>query len=209
MRVAAVAARASRQRAEQVDLGEEFNEIARAHRARLHEVLVRVACEPGAHEDVEYVVNVMFGFAKRKTGVPREDACEVGMAAMAVFVPRGEKLRVGTAARANHVVYAATGWVEAVPGQRVARDRRHGPQTRKRAPEPVTGGHMRCVQRARLAREEALREIVRVPEIEIADLRALDADDAKDVSGRHAERAGLAPRTMVSEIFVSSRRTAS
>src|SRR3954467_1596002 len=53
---------------------------------------------------------------------------------------------------------------------------------------------MRCVQRARLAREEALREIVRVPEIEIADLRALDADDAKDVSGRRAEGARLPRR---------------
>ena len=52
MRRAAIAARACRQRAEEIDIGKKFDVVTRAHRARLHEVFVRVAGEAGAHEDV-------------------------------------------------------------------------------------------------------------------------------------------------------------
>jgi muconolactone delta-isomerase len=47
---------------------------------------------------------------------------------------------------------------------------------------------------ARLAREEALGEIVRVPEIEIADLGTFDADDPKELSTQHPESPGVAWR---------------
>ena len=53
---------------------------------------------------------------------------------------------------------------------------------------------MRAVQRPRLAAEEALGEIVRIPEIEVADLRAFDADDAEELPARHAKGAGIAGR---------------
>ena len=43
------------------------------------------------------------------------------------------------------------------------------------------------MQRAGLAAEEALGEVVPVPEVEIADLWPLDADDTEEVAGRHAE----------------------
>src|ERR1044072_3335559 len=114
------------------------------------------------------------------------------MAAMVILGPGGQELRVGMAARADHVVHAAAVRIETVPGERVVGDRRHGPQMRERAPEPVAGAHMRGVQRARLAGEEALRKIVRTPQVEIADLRTLDADDPEDVTGRHFEGARLA-----------------
>src|SRR5206468_3117991 len=42
--------------------------------------------------------------------------------------------------------------------------------------------------------EEALREIVRVPQIEVADLRAFDGNDAKQMAGRHGEGARIARR---------------
>jgi hypothetical protein len=42
---------------------------------------------------------------------------------------------------------------------------------------------MRAMERPRLAAEEALGKIVRVPEIEIADLRAFDADDTDELAG--------------------------
>src|SRR5262245_29430537 len=48
------------------------------------------------------------------------------------------------------------------------------------------------VQRAGLAAEEALPEIVRVPQIEIADLRAFYADDAEEMAGGNFERFGVA-----------------
>ena len=50
------------------------------------------------------------------------------------------------------------------------------------------------VQRAGLAGEEAFAKVVRVPQVQIADLRALDADNAKQMPGRHAERARVARR---------------
>src|SRR5688572_21079673 len=63
MRRAAVPAWARRERAEQVDLGEELDEIARPHRTRLHEILMRVAREARAHEDVQHVVDHEFRLA--------------------------------------------------------------------------------------------------------------------------------------------------
>ena len=64
MACAAIAARAGRQRADEVDLGEEFDEIARPDRARLHEVAMLVAGEAGAHEDVQDVMDVRLGLAE-------------------------------------------------------------------------------------------------------------------------------------------------
>ena len=50
------------------------------------------------------------------------------------------------------------------------------------------------MQGAGLAAVEPLAEIVCVPEIEIADLGALDADDPEHVTGRHLEGLGIARR---------------
>ena len=50
---------------------------------------------------------------------------------------------------------------------------------------------MRRMKRPRLAAKEALGEIGGVPQIEVADLRALDADDAEKMPGRNVERAPL------------------
>lgn len=48
------------------------------------------------------------------------------------------------------------------------------------------------MERAGLAAEEALGQIDGVPQIEVADLWALDADDAKDVPRRRIESASFA-----------------
>ena len=53
---------------------------------------------------------------------------------------------------------------------------------------------MRCIKRPRLAAEEPFGEIARAPQIEVADLRPLDADDAKEMPRRNVERASLARR---------------
>jgi hypothetical protein len=54
---AAVAAGAGRERNQQINLGEEFDEIAGPNGACLHEVLMRVARLASAHEYVHHVVN--------------------------------------------------------------------------------------------------------------------------------------------------------
>src|SRR6202042_1474206 len=59
---------------------------------------------------------------------------------------------------------------------------------------PGSGGDVRRIEGARLAAEEALGEIGGVPQVEVADLRALDADDAEKMPGGNVERAPLARR---------------
>ncbi len=56
---AAITAGASRRSAEQVDLGEELNEVSGPHGACLHEILVGVLREASAHEDVEHIMDLM------------------------------------------------------------------------------------------------------------------------------------------------------
>src|SRR5438067_5595052 len=47
------------------------------------------------------------------------------------------------------------------------------------------------VQSPRLAAVEALGQVMRIPQVEVPDLRALDADNAEERSGRHLECLGL------------------
>jgi hypothetical protein len=63
---AAVAAGAGRERNQQINLGEEFDEIAGPNGACLHEVLMRVARIASAHEYVHHVVNVKLSFFERQ-----------------------------------------------------------------------------------------------------------------------------------------------
>ena len=113
---------------------------------------------------------------------------------MVILGPLQQQVGVRIAARADHVVHTGTVLVPAVPVERVVRDRRHRAQARQRAPHPVAGGQVRRVQRPRLAAEEALRQVVRVPQVKVADLRAFDADDAEELSRGHAECPRLARR---------------
>jgi len=56
---------ASRERNQQINLGEKFDEIAGPHRAWFHEVLMRIVRITSAHEYVHHVVNMKFSFVKR------------------------------------------------------------------------------------------------------------------------------------------------
>src|SRR5215471_3407802 len=53
---------------------------------------------------------------------------------------------------------------------------------------------MRRMQSPRLAAVETLSQVMRVPEIEVADVRALDAHNAEEVSRRHLECRGVPRR---------------
>mmetsp|Transcript_99527 Transcript_99527/g.310083 ORF Transcript_99527/g.310083 Transcript_99527/m.310083 type:complete len:316 (+) Transcript_99527:92-1039(+) len=209
VRCAAVATRARGQQAEEVDLCEEFEEVARAHGRRLHEVLVRVPAEASAHEDVEDVMDEELRLCNacdprtrppaREAGATRalaalraqQCAQQVRVAAAVIVGAPQHRIGVGVAARANDVVHTGTVPVIAIPIQRVVRDGRHRPQVRQRRPEPVARRDVRRMQLARLAREEALREVVRVIQVEVADLRALAGHDAEELPGAHLESAGV------------------
>src|ERR1700716_4199471 len=70
----------------------------------------------------------------------------------------------------------------------------HRTQLRERAPKPVTSAEMCRVQSPRLATVEALSQVMRVPEVEVADLRALYAPYSEEVSCRHLECPGIPGR---------------
>src|SRR5215469_12658827 len=53
---------------------------------------------------------------------------------------------------------------------------------------------MRRMQSPRLATVKTLTQVMRVPKIEVADLRALDAHNAKEVSRGHLECLGVPRR---------------
>jgi len=55
-----VTARACRKSTQQIDLGKELDEVSWPHRARLHEVLMRVPSESAAHEDIQNIMDVSF-----------------------------------------------------------------------------------------------------------------------------------------------------
>ena len=64
-RGAAVAAGTGRERNQQINLGEKFDEIAGPNGACFHEVLMRVARITSAHEYVHHVMNMNLSFFER------------------------------------------------------------------------------------------------------------------------------------------------
>ena len=103
------------------------------------------------------------------------------MTAVVIVATRQQVIGVGIAAGADHVVNAGAVLVDAVPVQGVEGDRGHGAQVWKSAPQPVPGADVGRVQGARLAAEETFREVVRVPQVQVADLRAFGVDDAEQM----------------------------
>src|SRR5438874_9690678 len=82
-------------------------------------------------------------------------------------------------------------FVPPIPVEGVMGDGSHRTQLRERAPEPVTSAEMCRVQSPRLATVEALSQVMRVPEVEVPDLRAPDAHNAEEVPRRHLECLGF------------------
>ena len=85
---------------------------------------------------------------------------------MVILAAVEEEVGVGVAARADDVVHTGAIRVPSVPIERIGSDRRHRAHIGERAPQPIAGRHMRRVDGAGLAAEEALGKIMRVPEIE-------------------------------------------
>ena len=153
---AAVAARASRQSAKQVDLGEELNEVSGPHGACLHEILVSVLREASAHEDVEHIMDLMLDFARRDPQLCREGARQIRVAAVIIIAAAQHSVRKGIAARSDNVVNTRAVLVPTVPAERIMTDGRHGPEIRHGAPQPIASADVRRMKRARFSAEEAL-----------------------------------------------------
>ena len=190
-----VAAGTGRESTDQIDLGEEFEVVAGAHRAGLHEVLPGGVAEAGAHEDVEDVVYERLSFPQAHVLMIRQRAGQVRVTAVVVLPAVGEEVvRVGVASGADDVVDGRSERVETVPVEGVVDDRRHGSKRGKRAPHPVRRREMRAVERTRLAGVETFGQVVCVPQVQVADLRSFNGGDAEEVTGRDGEAAGVSGR---------------
>ena len=84
---ATVTAGTGRERNQQINLGEKFNEIAGPNRACFHEVLMRVARVASAHKYVHHVVNMNLSFFERQIPLRREGPRQIRVTAVVVFSP--------------------------------------------------------------------------------------------------------------------------
>jgi|SRR6516225_5994994 len=89
---AAVAAGASGEPNQQINLGEKFDEIAGPNGTRFHEVLMRVARISSAHEYIHHVVNVYLGLFERQIPLRREGPRQIRVTAVVVFLPFNKRL---------------------------------------------------------------------------------------------------------------------
>jgi hypothetical protein len=165
---ATVASEESRKRAqltqshEQVLLGQKFERIPLLRGRWAHKV-PPLSIQPRDLKDVEHVVDIRLGEAKRGDG-----AREVGVAVKVVLRARQHRVDVGVAARAQQVVRAAAVLVVAVPRQSVVNDGGEGPHVWQAGPQAVVSRDVRGVQLARAGGPEALTRVVPVPDVEVA-----------------------------------------
>src|SRR6516162_4849664 len=124
----------------------------------------------------------------------REGPGQIRVTAVVVFSPLQQQVGIGVASRADDVVHPSAILVPPIPVEGVMGDGGHRTQPRECAPEPVTSAQMCRMQSPRLATVEALGQVMRVPEVEIADLRALDTDYTEEVSRPHLECPGIPGR---------------
>ena len=76
-----------RERNQQINLGEKFDEITGPNGARFHEVLMRVMRIPSAHENVHHVVYMNLSLCERQIPLRRECPRQIRVTAVMVFRP--------------------------------------------------------------------------------------------------------------------------
>ena len=82
---AAVAAGTGRERNQQINLGEKFDEIARPSGACFHKVLMRITRISSAHEYAHHVVNMNLSFFERQIPRCHQGPGQIRMTAVVVF----------------------------------------------------------------------------------------------------------------------------
>ena len=117
-----IAARAGRQRTQQIDLGKKLQVIALLRRTRFHEVHV-VVVEAGALENIQHVMHVELGQAMGQHG-----AGQVGVAVVVKVFAGEHFVHIGIAAGAEQIVQATAMFIDAVARQAVIGDGHQRPQ---------------------------------------------------------------------------------
>lgn len=99
-----------------------------------------------------------------------------------VLATAQHRIDVGIAPRAEQIMTAAAHLVDAVVGERVANDGAQRSEIRQRRPKPVADGDVRGMQLAGACGPETFSWVVQIPEVEIADLRAVWRGESKYLS---------------------------
>ena len=81
----AITTRTGAERAQQINFREEFQIVAGAHGAGFHEILACIACEPGAHEDIQHVVNKGLNLGARHIEMICKRAGQIGVATVVIL----------------------------------------------------------------------------------------------------------------------------
>ena len=97
--------RTGAKRPQQIDFRKKFKIIAGPDRAGLHEILAGIAGKASAHEHVENIMHMWFGLRQRHARFSRQGPREIGMATLVVLPPRQQRIGVGVAPRANHIMH--------------------------------------------------------------------------------------------------------
>jgi hypothetical protein len=92
---------------------------------------------------------------------------------------------IRVAAGAKQIVDTPSILIDAIIRQTVCRDRDQGPEIRQVRPEPVERRHMGRLQLARPRRPKPLTWIMKVPNVQIADLGTFNGHDPESVPGWH------------------------
>src|SRR5712691_3530675 len=161
-------------RAEQVYLGKELEEVALLRRAGLREVDLVLGVEAGDLEDVQDVVHVELGQV-----VGRDRAGQVVVAGQVELGGVLQLVQVRIAPGAQQVV-AASPRRRRRARQRVVGEGQDRPEIGQARPQTLAGGHVRALELTRARRPEALARVVKVPRVEVADLRPLEGHDATE-----------------------------
>src|SRR5205823_9538568 len=104
--------------------------------ACFHEVLMRIASIPCAHEYVHHVVNMNLSFFERQIPPRGEGACQIRVTTVVVFCPFQQQIRIGVTSCAYYIVHPSAIFVPAIPVEGVMGDGGHRTQRWERAPEP-------------------------------------------------------------------------
>src|SRR5581483_6425028 len=144
-----------------------------------------VGVDARLHEQVEGVVDQLLPDPEL-----RGDPGEVHVAVRAVVLSEEELMEAAVAPGVEEVVEAGAARRRG-PRSGVLPDREHDAHPRLYRPEPAAGREVSALDDPGPPGPEVLPRVLGAPGVEVADLAALDLDDAEDLAGAHPEAAPL------------------
>jgi hypothetical protein len=84
---AAVATGTGRERNQQINLGEKFDEIAGPNRTCFHEILMRIPRITSAHEHIHYIMNIKLSIFEKQLPFCSEGPRQIRVTAVVVLRP--------------------------------------------------------------------------------------------------------------------------